>query len=554
MAEERKRVEVRLGTFSCTIEGYDDPISKLKEVMELVRRAISEAPILVDISPDVDEAEVRAVLDGAAATAPVAAGGDAETITTPATVVDAQVANMDESPTAAGKDEPERPESGAEPAGDPEAVTPASSDEAAKPATVAETTDRGPASRPIEPELPGGAAPAATDSPAGRRLYGLGRFAAGAAGARRRRPATPQIPGEAEARAADPAPPATGDAAPTSPDTTDAPTDTAASGSDNVKELDEKVASVPQPTTAPAAGDDVTIESPGRAPRSGVALSGAEFRLRRSPPDDGAGETVKEEDDPAHTIRAADSEPKAAPASESSTPQVSAPEVHETSLKSSSAFSRLEQDSRPLIKPSPRERVPLGEQLGAEVTNIFATDAPADEAPSNGGLRRSSGSAERAGRILMGEIRSPDPTEKPPEPPTSRFGSLMDRLKPNTEEEQIYQAQPEEEPEAEPEPITSPIAIGLNAAELAQLVGAMTLGDLLMASAAWLRTSQGKAEFSRQDVMEVFSTIPGDHVDSLEARIKGFGKLLRSGSLVPASDGMFTLGEAEIQRYKDILG
>ena len=64
MAQEGRRVEVRMGSFACTIEGYDDPISKLKEVMTLVQQMVSETPALVDVSPDIDNAELQEALDG----------------------------------------------------------------------------------------------------------------------------------------------------------------------------------------------------------------------------------------------------------------------------------------------------------------------------------------------------------------------------------------------------------------------------------------------------------------------------------------------------------
>ena len=76
MAEEGRRVEVRMGTFACTIEGYDDPIAKLKEVMGLVQQMISETPALVDVSAEVDNAEVQEAVDARAAE-PVVVRNDA---------------------------------------------------------------------------------------------------------------------------------------------------------------------------------------------------------------------------------------------------------------------------------------------------------------------------------------------------------------------------------------------------------------------------------------------------------------------------------------------
>jgi hypothetical protein len=90
--------------------------------------------------------------------------------------------------------------------------------------------------------------------------------------------------------------------------------------------------------------------------------------------------------------------------------------------------------------------------------------------------------------------------------------------------------------------------------ELAELDGASNVPELLAAAAAWLSLVQGQTRFSRRDVMAVFDEIPGDHPRSLEARIKGYGKLVRNGVIILVDDGKFALSADERERYFQLLG
>lgn len=96
--------------------------------------------------------------------------------------------------------------------------------------------------------------------------------------------------------------------------------------------------------------------------------------------------------------------------------------------------------------------------------------------------------------------------------------------------------------------------IAVTPAELARLDGAATVTDLLACAAAWLSIVKGQARFARRDVMAVFDEIPGEHPRSLEARIKGYGKLVRNGVLVLVDDGLFALSDEEQARYSRLLG
>jgi hypothetical protein len=53
--------------------------------------------------------------------------------------------------------------------------------------------------------------------------------------------------------------------------------------------------------------------------------------------------------------------------------------------------------------------------------------------------------------------------------------------------------------------------------------------------------------------MEVFETLPGSHPRTLEARIKGFGSLVRSGRLQLVDDGAFALAPRERARFRALV-
>ncbi|MEM9139634.1 MAG: hypothetical protein AAGB15_07355, partial [Pseudomonadota bacterium] len=62
MADTGKKVEVRYGAFSCVIEGYDDPVAELRDVLGLMQRMISETPEMAQIATDFDAERVQDVL------------------------------------------------------------------------------------------------------------------------------------------------------------------------------------------------------------------------------------------------------------------------------------------------------------------------------------------------------------------------------------------------------------------------------------------------------------------------------------------------------------
>lgn len=88
------------------------------------------------------------------------------------------------------------------------------------------------------------------------------------------------------------------------------------------------------------------------------------------------------------------------------------------------------------------------------------------------------------------------------------------------------------------------------AAAFARSAGAETVPDLLAAAAAFLTIRRGQTRFSRRDVMDIFDKMPGEQPRSLEARIKGFGRLVREGTLVLVEDGVFAMSQSARARYE----
>ena len=87
-------------------------------------------------------------------------------------------------------------------------------------------------------------------------------------------------------------------------------------------------------------------------------------------------------------------------------------------------------------------------------------------------------------------------------------------------------------------------------AGFAAMIDAQTVPELLTASAAYLTIGQGRSRFTRREVMDVFDGLPGDQPRSLEARIKGFGRLVREGTLVLVEDGVFAMSQSARERFE----
>lgn len=75
-------------------------------------------------------------------------------------------------------------------------------------------------------------------------------------------------------------------------------------------------------------------------------------------------------------------------------------------------------------------------------------------------------------------------------------------------------------------------------------VGATELRDLLEAAAAYLSSVEGKSYFSRPEVMHLVMRHDRDHSFSREDSLRGFGDLLRDGTIEKVSRGQFAISTA----------
>ena len=654
MAEDGKRVEVRMGTFACTIEGYDDPISKLKEVMGLVQQMISETPALVDVSADVDNAEVQEALDAqsepvrmrkadrndeeietipddpvpdsetdgdftlaaAAATDVVTDGTDLdaeavgvveEDLGTGDVAIATEGARADDDPTVAAKNDRDAVNIFAEP---DENDTVPEADRHYAEVTESKGLDR-PTDVPDDRFPETSAAFSGTegtgnetaddarpeDTGTGRRLYGLGRFAAALTGRRR---------GEAEDAETEPAPNAD------TPKSEDTAADNGASAPDpvaapdRVQPAEEETfnifADAPTPDSAnqepPASptGDPAsykTGDGPGSAfleplddystPAESQPLETAVDAFDRFENGDTADRTHPSAHDPAEDGELDNAADAAAFALPDDKTEVEAEE------RAAGGFRSLF---------SPRSRGPLDAGSDERYTTIFdsAEETATGSTPSDEADVAETAEKDSPLRNIFADPedeREPETDRFPPAPESGagvdpfappvteddetprvsaipmnsagtatrdvpaaetgddRFGALLDRLHAGVDDNSVPRmGAPGEEGE---ETAAAPEAAGVTAADLAEISGAETVADMLSASAAWLTLTEGKLRFSRRDVMDVFEGIPGEHPKTLEARIKGYGKLVRSGTLVLIGDGQFALAQPERDRFKALL-
>lgn len=84
--------------------------------------------------------------------------------------------------------------------------------------------------------------------------------------------------------------------------------------------------------------------------------------------------------------------------------------------------------------------------------------------------------------------------------------------------------------------------------------GAVSLPELLEASAAYVTLVSGRSTFSRRDIMGLIDEMSDDNEYSQEARIKSFGKLLRAGSILRTNDGQFAISDQALGGYGSKTG
>lgn len=213
--------------------------------------------------------------------------------------------------------------------------------------------------------------------------------------------------------------------------------------------------------------------------------------------------------------------------------------------------------------------------LRDETVNMFAASPSDDEAQPDGGApgQPASGWPGAAWNDRLGEGDEAvdgksaggsggangwnDGLREPPRPPRtrpneerSRFSALLARLGGRRTSEPGPDAPPET---SQDEPSSTADESDAGPANLAERAGASSVADLLAVSAAWLTLVEGKPRFTRREVMETFERLPGDHPRTLEDRIKGFGKLVRSSTLILVDDGIFAMAQVERDRYQSMI-
>ncbi len=90
-------------------------------------------------------------------------------------------------------------------------------------------------------------------------------------------------------------------------------------------------------------------------------------------------------------------------------------------------------------------------------------------------------------------------------------------------------------------PVRAPLS---GPAAFAAEAGASGLTEHVEAAAAWLALSENRPRFSRRDVMQALAGIEAAAGYSLEARMKAFRTLLKTGVLVREEDGLYALSHA----------
>ncbi|MEM8787620.1 MAG: hypothetical protein AAGE76_05115 [Pseudomonadota bacterium] len=84
----------------------------------------------------------------------------------------------------------------------------------------------------------------------------------------------------------------------------------------------------------------------------------------------------------------------------------------------------------------------------------------------------------------------------------------------------------------------------------ARKVGARELPELMAAAAAYLAMFEHKETVSRADIMGVIQTIAGDAKITAEAKVKAFGKLVRTGELLRLDASQFALSDEAADRFR----
>jgi len=580
MSDRERRIDVRVGDFALSVQGFEDPIRPMKQVVRLLQRVLEETPELSRTGIDLDDDLVRELLADVSARSGlpeerldivpglvVAARMEGDAVRPAEAALAASMALTESAGSAR-----------AMPAGQPQqGIFPADGN----------ASDGG-----IDPDDVAGIADDTMDNTADDRAEddagdddtrphaGPTGFALRAASTSlpamaddRHTEADPEDPASAdgftqafaetsepEADVADPAQAETPRLPWQHSEDDDAP-DEMTDADDAASWNAEVEAAISQRAEQPMAERSRVVnifEKPGAAPsdadEAGENVDSTRYDAdtaaevsdlidhNANPVREESGEdSVSQEPPSTRNIFAAPSAP--AP------PAGAAQEIDEPPRPGASEYDGPAEPSRFTPMDEPEERAPSR-------VNIFARPAAPTAEPEPSAWSSSREDDEAADDGAEPEA---EPGMAGERDGSRRFQALADRLR-SAEAETTHSLPPDQSWRSDADgsadaPHEAPYELQsqLTPEELARRDGASTVTDLLACSAAWLTLVQGEERFARRDVMAVFDEIPGDHPRSLEARIKGYGKLVRNGVIVLVDEGQFALSEEERDRVSRLL-
>ena len=87
-------------------------------------------------------------------------------------------------------------------------------------------------------------------------------------------------------------------------------------------------------------------------------------------------------------------------------------------------------------------------------------------------------------------------------------------------------------------------------AGFARAVGAASLPEMMAAAAGYMMMIEDRDRVTRPDIMSMVQAVAGDTPLSAEAKVKAFGKLVRSGQIVRADGGQFFLSAETVAEFQ----
>jgi len=87
-------------------------------------------------------------------------------------------------------------------------------------------------------------------------------------------------------------------------------------------------------------------------------------------------------------------------------------------------------------------------------------------------------------------------------------------------------------------------------AGFARAVGAASLPEMMAAAAGYMMMIEDRDRVTRPDIMTMVQAVAGDTPLSAEAKVKAFGKLVRSGQIVRADGGQFFLSAETVAEFQ----